>query len=98
MSMNEYFTLWDNADVPIATDLPSGTTWSANLRTFFSMWRDNILQRDIEWIKSVNPGTTTLEKWMREEKYDGGPSNMLVKNVEDKRSKLARSREKCSKL
>lgn len=95
--MDEYFDLWENAEVPVATDLPGGTTWEQNFRSFFAMWRDNIVPRDMEWIRSVYPQTTSLEKWMRDEKYDGRANNLL-KNVEDKRSKLRRNRAKGSKL
>lgn len=47
----------------------------------FSRWwrlyRDDIIQRDMKWIRSVNPGGYTLESWMRDNKYDGQPRALL---------------------
>lgn len=82
--MDEYFELWDG-QVPLASDIPDGKTWEQNFRAFFAMWRDNIVKRDMDWIKSIHP-PTTIEKWMRDHHYNGTPRRDLLKNREDWRT------------
>lgn len=36
----------------------------------------------MDWVRSVHPNSMTLERWMRETKYDGKPY-LLLKNIED---------------
>ena len=78
-----------NVDKPIAKERPFGdgsTTWRENFRGFWSMWRDDKIERDYDWIRQVNPRGYTLEKWMREKHY--GDHQLwsginLLKNTED---------------
>lgn len=86
MSLDEWFGMWLSGDEPIATALAGGTTNEENFRAFWSVFRDDIITRDMDWIKYVHPGTTTLEKWMKDYKYDGSRT-LLLKNSEDRRSK-----------
>ncbi|KAF5392744.1 hypothetical protein D9757_000814 [Collybiopsis confluens] len=37
----------------------------------YSVWRDQLLQRDMEWIRKVNPNGFTLETWIKTKGYDG---------------------------
>ncbi|KIK59329.1 hypothetical protein GYMLUDRAFT_44690 [Collybiopsis luxurians FD-317 M1] len=37
----------------------------------YSVWRDNLLTRDMEWIRKVNPTGFTLETWIKTKGYDG---------------------------
>ncbi|KIK64547.1 hypothetical protein GYMLUDRAFT_241087 [Collybiopsis luxurians FD-317 M1] len=45
------------------------------LRTVYSAvyntWRDNILTRDMEWIRKIHPTGFTLESWIKTKGYDG---------------------------
>lgn len=97
VSMDEYFSLWNGDQVPVASAVPDGKTWEGNFRAFFAGWRDNIVKRDMAWISSVHP-PTTLEKWMRDNEYTGTLAGNLLKNTEDRRTGLARNREKLAKL
>lgn len=98
LSMDDYFELWDNRDVPAASALQGGTTWQQLFRGLFAVWRDNIVtrNRDMEWIKSVHP-PTTIEQWIKAEKYTGD-MNYLLKNVEDGKGGVSRNVEKSSLL
>jgi len=99
VTMDEYFALYDGADQPVATQLAYGTTsFEDNFRGFFSQWRDNIIKRDMDWVKSVHPGTKSVEQWMREENYKGVASRHLLKNTEDSAVKYRRALEKISTL
>src|SRR5258708_2334028 len=99
VTMDAYFALWEGADQPVATQLAYGTTsFEQNFRGFFSQWRDNIVHRDMDWLKSVHPRTKSVEQWMREEHYQGDLSLSLLKNAEDKAVKYKRSPQKISPL
>ena len=50
---------------------------------FWSMFRDDIIKRDLGWIRSVNPNGHTLESWMRGTGYKGKIDRTLLKDVED---------------
>ncbi|KIK68284.1 hypothetical protein GYMLUDRAFT_711004 [Collybiopsis luxurians FD-317 M1] len=43
----------------------------AKLSGMFWTWRDDLMTRDIEWLKSVHPDGQTLEEWIKETGYDG---------------------------
>lgn len=47
------------------------------------MFRDDIIKRDLGWIRSLNPNGHTLESWMRETGYKGKIGRTLLKDVED---------------
>ena len=51
------------------------------------MFHDDIITRDIDWIRSVNPHGHTLESWMRATNYTGQLNPHFLKNqqVEDNR-------------
>jgi hypothetical protein len=55
-------------------------------RGFWRQWRDDIIVRDMQWIRAVNPKGHTLESWMRATGYDGNLTFKLLKNVEDRES------------
>ncbi|OSX62577.1 hypothetical protein POSPLADRAFT_1141351 [Postia placenta MAD-698-R-SB12] len=40
-----------------------------NFRGWWALWRDDIVKRDMEWIRKVNAKGHTLESWMREQNY-----------------------------
>ena len=90
LSMDDYFKLWNGNQIPLASDDPKGISWENNFRAWWAMWRDNIVQRDMEWITSVHR-PTTLEQWMRDTQYTGVlRSDPLLKNEADGRSKIQR--------
>ncbi|EED83946.1 predicted protein [Postia placenta Mad-698-R] len=60
------------ADRPVAHEGKIGldtTTWRLNFRGWWALWRDDIVKRDMEWIRKVNAKGHTLESWMREQNY-----------------------------
>ena len=66
------------------------------------MYRDDLIERDMKWIKSVNPKGQTLESWMRENNYTGDETlggEALLKIIEDTRgSRVSLNHEVISKL
>ncbi|KAJ7474257.1 NAD(P)-binding protein [Mycena latifolia] len=78
----------DRVDNPIANEKKRGdgsTTIRQNLSAFWRVLRDDIIDKDMEWIRSVHPGTYTLERWMRENNYTGKTPSVL-KNTQDKKN------------
>lgn len=88
-SLDEWFNNLENIDLPLANDINKGvkvegvTTWRKNFTAWWSLYRDNIVVRDMGWIRRINPQSYTLEKWMRENKYTGQLQMDVLKNVED---------------
>ncbi|KAL6306888.1 NAD(P)-binding protein [Sparassis latifolia] len=99
-SFDEWVMNLNNTDAPIANEqkvLESAqTTWRENFSGWWSLFRDNMIKRDMQWIRSVNPHATTLEAWMREKDYKG-ESAFLLKNSEDAKS-ISVNRERASQL
>ena len=89
VGIDEWMKNFDRTDNPIANERSRGdgtTTWKQNFTGWWSMWRDDIIKRDLQWIRSIHPNGYTLEKWMKEKGYTGTlrtGENSLLKNTED---------------
>ncbi|KAJ7751876.1 NAD(P)-binding protein [Mycena maculata] len=86
LTLDEWWTNFDErADNPLSSDKKRGdgsTTIKQNYSAFWRVLRDGIIDKDMEWIRSVHPGTFTLERWMRENNYDGRGKTVLKKALE----------------
>ncbi|KAF8310196.1 NAD(P)-binding protein [Clavulina sp. PMI_390] len=80
--MDRYFAQVNGREIPVAFDKPQGKSYDENFRACWAIWRDGLVKRDFEWIRSVHE-PTTLEKWMKERKWDGSVKRILLKNAED---------------
>jgi len=98
ISFDEYFEMLHGADQPIAQDLQGGTSIEEDFRSFFALYRDNVVKRDMDWVRSVHPGTMTLERWIKENNYTGGGFSPLLKAVEDNKFTISRVDEKVAAL
>lgn len=78
LTEDEFFDLFENADLTAATLAvrPAGS-WRKVFGAFFAIFRDDIVKRDIEWVKSIHPNTLSLEQWMRDTHYDGSYQALL---------------------
>jgi hypothetical protein len=59
------------------------TTIRQNFSGSLNLYKDDIIKRDTEWIRSIHPNSYTVERWMRETNYKGQMKRDLLKNVED---------------
>ena len=91
-TLDEWFNNFTGTDQPIAnekrgevTEYPY-TTWRQNFTGWWALYRDDLLPRDLDWIRRTNPKGHTLESYMRETKYTGQLQNGLLKNSEDGKS------------
>jgi hypothetical protein len=66
-----------------ATKINTGFTFRENFSGFYSAFRDDVVTRDMEWVRSVHPEGHTLESWMREHRYTGEVKLDVLKGVED---------------
>ncbi|KAJ7058716.1 NAD(P)-binding protein [Mycena amicta] len=82
LSLSDWFSLFDpkTLEVPLARERPLGTNLKQNLSCFWRVLRDDIIDKDMEWIRRVHPETYTLERWMREEGYVGTEASLLEHN------------------
>ncbi|PCH44687.1 NAD(P)-binding protein [Wolfiporia cocos MD-104 SS10] len=72
LSEEQWFGLFRKADRPFAGTPSIGEgpiTWQENFSAWWAMGRDNLLPRDLEWVRRIHPGAYTLERWMKENKY-----------------------------
>ncbi|TCD72007.1 hypothetical protein EIP91_000139 [Steccherinum ochraceum] len=95
-SLDEWFANFAGVDKPVANErfgeveagAGSGgqqalTTWRKNFEGWWALWQDDVITRDMQWIRSINPDGHTLESWMREKGYSGEWNKDLLKNSED---------------
>ncbi|KAI0700237.1 NAD-P-binding protein [Cerioporus squamosus] len=88
LTSDEWFALWeqDTINRPLANEKQTAdgsTTWRENFTCWWAQYRDDVIKRDFEWIRRVNPHGHTLESWMRETGYTGDLDTNLLKNVQD---------------
>ncbi|KAJ7660793.1 NAD(P)-binding protein [Mycena polygramma] len=89
-SLDEWWRNFDEQiDGPVASDKARGDgsrTIRDNFSAFWRVLRDDVVQKDLDWILRVHPETYTLERWMRENNY-GGRTGTVLKNAQEGRGK-----------
>jgi hypothetical protein len=98
VTVEEWMDSMPYTDVPVAADhrlalsqaadgmktkVDTGLTFRENFSGFLYAFRDDVVTRDMEWIRSVHPEGHTLESWMREHRYTGEVKLDVLKDVED---------------
>ncbi|KAF7333752.1 NmrA domain-containing protein [Mycena venus] len=69
---------WNNFGEGVNRPYGSGSmTVKENFSGFWKVFGDELVPRDMEWIRSVHPGTQTLEDWMRDNNYTGSEGTIL---------------------
>ncbi|KAF7367687.1 NAD P-binding protein [Mycena sanguinolenta] len=100
-SLDEWWTNFDDGvENPVASDKTRGDgsrTIRDNFSAFWRVLRDDIVQKDMDWIRNVHPGTYTLERWMRENNYQGRTGTVL-KNAQEGRGKWGLNHEVVKQL
>ncbi|KZT67943.1 hypothetical protein DAEQUDRAFT_766716 [Daedalea quercina L-15889] len=72
LTNDEWFKNFIGIDNPVSLDRTPGdssTTWKENFANWWTLYRDEKMVRDGDWIQKVNPNRHVLERWMREENY-----------------------------
>ncbi|KAJ7909479.1 nmrA-family protein [Mycena leptocephala] len=89
LTLDQYFDIFDAEKLaaPIANEKKRGDgskTIRQNMEAFWKVLRDDIVDKDMEWIRSVHNGTYTLERWMRENDYSGRAESVLKNTLDGK--------------
>ena len=88
LTYDEWADCFYNTDIPIAGERTKGdgtTTWKENFRKWYQMYGDDLPKKDMDWVRSINPGTLSLEKWMRKNQYTGKlGAGSVIKDHEDR--------------
>lgn len=85
-TIDEWMANFKDPEITVAYERTpgDGLTWRQNFSGWWAAFRDDILKRDMKWIREVNPNGHTLESWMRAVNYTGDrPSTLLLKDAED---------------
>lgn len=75
-----------NTEYPVASERELGdgsTTWKENFRKWWNLYRDDVIKKDLTWVRSIHPNGRTLERWMKEHHYTGKLQLDLLKSAED---------------
>lgn len=94
-TIDEWMANFKNTDIPVAYERTpgEGLSWRKNFTGWWAAFRDDILKRDMNWIRDINPNGHTLESWMKAVNYTGDvPNTDLLKDVEDQK-RLGLNRE-----
>lgn len=93
LSIDEWFSYFTNHDKPLANeraelDGPGDVSWVQNFTCWWHWWRDSskLWPVDMEWIRSVHPGSLTVEAFFRKEVENGWKGRLdpsVLKNAED---------------
>ncbi|KAJ7637859.1 NAD-P-binding protein [Mycena rosella] len=89
LALDEWWGHFDAnlVDHPMANEGRRGDgsmTIRENVSAAWRVFRDDLFDKDMEWIRSVHPGTCTLESWMRENNYDGKAPTVLKNALDGK--------------
>ena len=84
-TLDEWYENVEGVDDPVANERENdgSTTWRENFSGWWALWQDDMVQRDMTWVRAVHPNCHTLESWMREHSYTGNLQRHLLKNSED---------------
>ncbi|KAI0707154.1 NAD(P)-binding protein [Earliella scabrosa] len=93
-TLNEWFDNFEGVDDPVANERKNdgSTTWRENFSGWWALWRDDVISRDLSWVRKIHPGCRTLEAWMRENHYTGDLRRRnILKNTEDGKTIIPKS-------
>jgi hypothetical protein len=90
-TVDEWFDNLLNVDGPVANEKTSGdgsTTFRQIFSGWWSSWRDDIVKRNMDWIRKISSDVYTVEKWMREHNYKGEKDFHFLKNTQEQKAGL----------
>ncbi|EKM51660.1 uncharacterized protein PHACADRAFT_127419 [Phanerochaete carnosa HHB-10118-sp] len=82
LTVEEWFRNWKNTDFPVSKGEGSAT-FKQSFTAFWYVFRDDIVERDMVWIRKINPKAQTLEQWMRDNEYKGEVDSFSPKGWEN---------------
>ncbi|KAJ4489986.1 NAD(P)-binding protein [Lentinula aciculospora] len=73
ISIEEYLAVHPHFSFPFVKG-EQGPSIGETFSAMYRVWRDNLVTRDMEWIRRIHPTGYTLESWMKEKGYVGNLS------------------------
>ncbi|KAL1687243.1 hypothetical protein GGG16DRAFT_128131 [Schizophyllum commune] len=103
LSMDEWFECMESTDAPLihgpgALDGTNDTTIRGCFTGFWNLWHDDVVKKDMEWVRKVHPGTLSLEKWMKTTGYTASYKKDVLKNVEDGKGRIQVNRQRAREV
>ncbi|KAF8663575.1 hypothetical protein AX16_000919 [Volvariella volvacea WC 439] len=95
LTLDEWFNCLAGANRPVANEKEIGdgsTTIRESFSGFWCIWRDGLVKRDMDWVRSVHKNSLTLESWMKQTKYKGNIGSSVLKNGEDGKGRILPNR------
>jgi hypothetical protein len=87
VTIDQWMAANPNSDSPISAEHIRAdtevTTFRQNFSGFWRVFRDNVIKRDMQWIKRVHSRTHSLEDWMRDHNYTGERKMDILKADEE---------------
>ncbi|TRM68600.1 hypothetical protein BD626DRAFT_565424 [Schizophyllum amplum] len=99
LSAEEWFACMKDAEAPLVhgaavEKVDKGPTIRECFEGFWNLWKDDVVQKDMHWVREVHPKTLDLEGWMRVTGYAGKYRLDVLKNVEDGKGRIRADKEK----
>jgi hypothetical protein len=91
LTLDQWFACMDGHERPVANEKKTGdgsTTIRQSFSGFWSLWRDDIVKRDMDWVRSVHPKALSLGEWMTKVGYNGKIGATALKNAEDGKGRI----------
>lgn len=103
LSLDEWFECMESTDAPLvhgsgALDGTNDTTIRGCFTGFWNLWYDDVVKKDMEWVRKVYPGTLSLEKWMKTTGYTASYKKDVLKNVEDGKGRIQVNRQRAREV
>jgi hypothetical protein len=70
-SVEEYLNTYPQIVNRSIVEEPHGPTVKDTFSGLYHVWSDDLLTRDMDWIRRIHPTGYTLESWIREKGWDG---------------------------
>ncbi|KAJ7597920.1 NAD(P)-binding protein [Mycena floridula] len=82
LPVDEWWSYFIDSDAPMAYEGKRGdgsTTVRQNFTMWYTLYGDDMIEKDMDWIRSIHPGTQDTEAWMRATGYTGIPDTGRLK-------------------
>ena len=103
LSVSEWFKCMESTDAPLVhgsgtLDGTNDTTIRGCFTGFWNLWHDDVVKKDMGWVRKVHPRTLSLEKWMETTEYTASYKKDVLKNVEDGKGRIQVNRQRAREV
>lgn len=98
VTIDEWLACMQDINRPVANQKKVGdgsTTIRQSFAGFWALFHDDVIPRDMEWVRRTHPTGHDLASWIRETGFNGVIGSTALKNSEDGKARLIPDREVC---